>query len=358
MEGRMLELICQQRYQEKKGIPVDISGYRNHGGASDTSPAPGPAPNRGAIQLSKPNSRVLIPPGTWGAWTPLVALKIEVDLKIEPTSALEQTLVEGSGSFLFSIDQHAPAASVVSAGGTPMYVRAAGAFAPDGGVHPVPTGRWVTLGFQHDGFARMQLLIDGQLVGESIVDESVPGVSAPGVSVGNRVAGGQPLLGNIEELRVWRLDPRQMKRDFLSRPYTSHTAACWEELLRQLARWLRENPVSAGRLTRLLETLQRQFLHGLLLLPQAEQAQARRIVNRYELLWRQGRIDGPEMAAVFVEFIRWMRRHGLDPESGPVWSELEPLLRQISEATHAHLNCDQAAQRFRDLMRHADREAR
>jgi len=352
----MLELICQQRYRVD-GIPVDTnSKYRNHGAASDTSPAPGPAPDRGAIQFANPASQVLIPLGTLGAWSPLVALKIEVDLRIEPTGALDQTLVEGNGSFLFYIDQHAPAASVM-AEGAPMYVRASGQFAPDGAFHPVPTGRWVTLGFEHDGFAKMRVLIDGNLVGETIVDAGVPGVSAPGVSVGNRVAGGRPLLGDIEELRIWRLDPNEMKRQFLCRPYTAKTAKCWEDIVRKVGQWLRDHPAQAKSIANDLAALRRQLMHGIYLLPLAEQDHLRGILNRYQRLWCQGHIHGPEMAGVFTDYIGWIRRHGLDPESGSAWTELKPALERMRHDLHGiNWNCDPEAQALFELIRRAQGE--
>jgi hypothetical protein len=223
----------------------------------------------------------------------------------------------------------------------------------------VPTNRWVTLAFEHDGFAKMQLLVDRQLVGEAIVDNNVPGVAGSGVSVGNRLSGSRPLLGDIEELRIWRFDPRQMQRDFLCRPYTAKTAKCWEDIFRRIGQWLRDHPAEAQSLADAIAALQRKMLHGLYLLPQAERTQLSRVAGHYQQLWCDGNIEGPEMSAIFIEFIRILRRHGLDPASEPVWNELKSQLQQMSTELHGFdLNCDPAVLALSGLIRDADKEAK
>jgi hypothetical protein len=205
----------------------------------------------------------------------------------------------------------------------------------------------------------MQLLIDGKLVGENIVDNGVAGVAGSGVSVGNRLSGGRPLLGAIEELRIWRLDPRQMKRNFLCRPYTAKTAMCWTDIFRQIGQWLRDHPAEAQTIANDISALERKVLHGLYLLPQPERAHLRNVVNRYQQLWCSGNIEGPEMSAVFVDFIRLIRKQGLDPESQPVWNELKTLLQRMHTDLHKiDLNCDPAGKAFMDLIRNADKEVK
>lgn len=351
-------MICQQRYREL-GIPVDVSPYRNHGAAVDTVVAAGPAPGRGAIRFGPPTSRVAIPLGEWGAWSPLVALRVEVNVRLDPAAARTQVLVEGDGSFRFLIDEFAPAAVIDRPGGTQTYIRAAGAFSPDGQLHKVPSNRWTTLGLEHDGYARFQLRIDGVVVAETIVSDGVPSVQAGGVSVGNALGGNLPMHGDLEELRVWRYDPRGMKREFLGRPHSEETAHCWEDLFRALAQWLRDHPAEAGSLIRQIEAQRRALLHGLSLLPRADLEHVRKLGLHYGNLWRQGRLGGREMKDVFVEFIRVVRGHGLDPEADPRWRELKALVRRISlELPEADLDCDPAIRGLEKAIRRADREAR
>jgi hypothetical protein len=354
----VLEMICQQRYREL-GIPVDVSPYRNHGAAAGTTAAAGPAPGRGAIHFGTPASRVAIPLGEWGAWAPLVALKVEVDVRLDPAAARTQVLVAGEGSFQFAIEELAPAAVVTGPGGTQMYVRADGTFSPDGQLHKVPANQWVTLGLEHDGYARMLLRIDGVVVGQTIVNAGVPGVTGAGVSVGNAAGGNVPIHGDLEELRVWRYDPRAMKRDFLGRPYSEETAHCWEDLFRALFQWMRDHPADADSLVRLLDAQRRALLHGLGLLPPAELDHLRKLGRHYENLWRQGRLGGREMTDVFVGFIRVVRAHGLDPTADPRWGELKALLRRIHlELPEADLDCDPEIRGLEKAIRRAEREAR
>jgi hypothetical protein len=98
----MLELILQQRYRVS-GIPVDISPFRNHGTAFNTLGVAGPASDHDVVQFPHPTSQVKIGLGTMGAWSPLVALKIEVVARVDPQAGRTLTLVEGDGSYRFGI---------------------------------------------------------------------------------------------------------------------------------------------------------------------------------------------------------------------------------------------------------------
>ena len=91
-----------------------------------------------------------------------------------------------------------PAATIMSAATTPL--RRTNKY------HPVPANRWVTLGFHHDGFAKMRLFIDDELVGEAIVEGGIPPVQGLGVSIGNDVDQDDlQFPGEIDEVRIWRL---------------------------------------------------------------------------------------------------------------------------------------------------------
>src|SRR5581483_2908697 len=100
----MLELICQERYRVD-GIPVDIGPYHNHGRRHDTARVAGTAAGQSAIAFPNPDSRVSIS-AAGGQWTPLVALRIEVRAKVNPSAASNLTLVDG-GSFRFRIVESA-----------------------------------------------------------------------------------------------------------------------------------------------------------------------------------------------------------------------------------------------------------
>jgi hypothetical protein len=336
----MIELISQQRYREK-ATPVDIGPYHNHGTPFDTASAAGTVPGRTAVAFPNAGSRVSISPGQKGQWTPLVGLRIEVLAKLDPHAALMLTLLEGHGAFWFGVGQTALEAMFQGPPGSGTYVRSADAFAPDGQMHAVPANRWVTLGFDHDGYSRMQLLIDDRVVGETPVSAGIPPVQSAGVSIGNKVGGGQPLLGIVDEVRVWRLYPKEIAEEFWCRPYTAATAKCWEDLFKAVRSWAAAHPSDLNTLLDLLSVQLRAFIRALHLLPASEQARMRAILNEYLRLWCSGRIDGHEMRNVVDRWVAALRSQGIDPALGVLGSELHTLRQRSGLDPHQlALHCD------------------
>jgi hypothetical protein len=349
----MLELILQQRYRVD-GIPVDISPYRNHGIGFDAPKAPGPAPDHDVVLFPHPASRVSIGLGTQRAWAPLLALKVEVLARVDPRAARTLTLVEGDKSFRFGILETALEASFHGPPGGGTYIRSDSSYAPDGQFHAAPANRWARLGFSHDGFGKMKLFIDGAVVAETTVAGAVPAVQAGGVSIGNAVTGGTPLLGEIDEVSIWRAYPRGVDQEFLCRPYDKATAQCWEAVFRAVRDWVKREPTEAQALASLLAAQQRRLLRTLFLLPPAEQTKVRASLQEYARLWCQGRIDGPEMREVLRRWLAALRQHGVDPASDPYRAELESLRQRAAIDPRAlTLDCDPAAAAFLRLLEQA-----
>lgn len=347
----MLELICQQRYRVA-GVPTDLTPYRNHGISIDAPRAPGPH-GGDVIQFPNPDSRVAIGLGKLGAWAPLQALKIEVVARLDPSASRVLGLVEGDGSFFFHVGETALEARVVGPSGSAMHVRSADADAPGGRLHAVPTNRWTTLGFYHDGFARMQLSIDGRIVGEKIVSGGVPPVQAAGVAIGNSLGDGNALRGEIDEVRIWRLDPNEMRREFLCRPYDAATARCWEAIFRAVRAWIAGHPTQAKTLLDLLDARMNNFIRGLFLLPKAEQETLRAILQDFAKHWCEGPIDGAQMGKVLHRWLAELRRLGLDPAGGLDTGDIQAQLSGI-DLKSLTLDCDPAAIAFMQLVRKAD----
>ncbi len=349
----MLELISQQRYREK-ATPVDVGPYHNHGTPVDTASAAGTVPGRTAISFPDAGSRVSISPGDKGQWTPLVGLRIEVVAKVDPQAAYQLTLLEGHGAFWFGIGQTALEASFEGPPGSGTYVRSADAFSPDGSLHAVPANRWVRLGFDHDGYSRMQLLIDGTIVGETPVTAGVPPVQNTGVSIGNKVGGGQPLLGIVDEVRVWRLYPKEMRDEFWCRPYTAATAKCWEEFFKAVQNWAATHPADLKTLLDLLSVQLRALVRSLYLLPASEQAAIRAILKEYLRLWCAGRIDGHEMRSVLDRLVAALRSQGIDPVFGALGAELDALRQRSGlDPKQLALHCDPKLAAFLKHLEHA-----
>lgn len=358
----MLELICHQTYTWQ-GLPADKSPYRNHGTAINTGGSyDGVTPGSGVVTFTGPTSRVRIPTGQ--SWRPLTALKIDALVRVQPRAERAPVLVAGHASFRFGLLDGLLTASFENASGTNSLLHSGEAYAPDGRPHPVPANRWVRLGFHHDGFARMRLFIDGELVAEAPADGGVPPVGSLGVAIGNAAdADGARFPGEIDEIQIWRLDPRAVKREFLDRPLTRRAARCWEEYAVAVGRWAQEHPAQARALAQRLGALNRDELRALYLLPDAEQGRMRSLLAAIGRLWGAGRIAGPEMRAALCDWVTAMHRigradgliaaaHALRAEFGGRRPHLPDILA-----------CDRQLAAFLDLLRDAleqcgpDREA-
>jgi hypothetical protein len=338
-------MICQQRYRIA-GLPVDLSPYRNHGIATATGVAPGPGIAGQAITFDAVNSAVHVKPGSAGAWQPLTALKIEVDVRVpDPTLARTLCLIEGDAAFRFQIFEHAIEATLFTGGGIePTHLRAADAFAPDHAFHPVVPGRWVTLGLYHDGFAKTQLTMDGRLVAETLVKGSVAGVGAGGVSIGNGLGGGTPLHGAISEVRVWRLDPQAIRREFLCRPIDADVVECLAATFEQTQAWIAAHPDEAAQLVALVEARTAQVIRTLQLLPDKERDQARAALDHMTGLWCQGRIDGKAMEKALAAWRAVLARAGVADTSDTDAARI----RDIAAASFpdVSIKCDKALRKF------------
>jgi hypothetical protein len=290
------------------------------------------------------------PPAREHQWAPLVALRIEVVAKVDPVAALAQTILEGDGSFRFGINQHALDATFSGPPGSDTHVRSDGAHAPDGVFHQVPANQWVTLAFDHNGYSEMQLSIEGVVVGRTAVSAGIPPVQIGGVTVGNRRVGGQPLVGAIDRLRVWRSDPDEIRREFWCRPFTRHSADCWEAYFRAVADWAAKHPADLATLVATIETRLRALLHGLWTLPAAQQAEIRKILQELMKLWCAGHLHSHRMRDVLRELVAAIDRAGLGSMLRST-GDIEQLARRAHLALPTA--CDPAVAGFLQLLEQA-----
>jgi len=347
----MLQLICQERFRAL-GIPVDIGPFHNHGTPWDAPPAAGTAPGQTAISFPHPASHVAIKLTDPKQWSPLVALRIQIAANVNPLAARTLTLIEGDGAFRFSIMEEALEASFAGASGSGFYVRSDETYAPDGRFHRVPANRWATLGLDHNGYSAVRLSIDGKIVGEANVSAAVPPVLAGGVTIGNNATRTHPLLGVIDEVQIWRIDPEAMRQEFWCRPHTQATARCWEEIFRAVREWGASHPADLAALLDIISGRQWGFVRDLFLLPPAEQSEIRAILKESARLWCKGQIDGNEMRAVLDKWVAALRRTGLAAAIAPN-PELEAIRKRARLDHHFALACDPKAAGFLLLLEHA-----
>jgi hypothetical protein len=176
----------------------------------------------------------------------------------------------------------------------------------------------------------MRLFIDGDLIGEALVDGAIPPVKGAGVSIGNSATGdGEQFPGAIDEVTIWRRDPRMMRREFLGRPFTPQAAACWQSLAEAVLAW---RGLNEGRFLEIVgrSTNQRdRLLRAIYLLPEGDQAKLRAAQADFAKLWFAGSVKGPEMRRVLCDWVGLLRSFGVDPWSDPegniLWKEIASL---------------------------------
>lgn len=334
----MWELIAHQRYRAA-GTPVDLSQYHNHGTAAGTGPAPGPLAGQAAIAFPTAGSAVAVAP-LHRQWSPLAALRIATTVYVDTGAALLQTLIEGPGAFRFGINQNALDAQFEGPGTN--HIRSDGTYAPDGAFHAVPANQWVTLGFEHDGCARMRLTIDGNVVAETAVTSGIPPVQGI-VTIGNDAARLHRWVGAIDELQVWRLYPKAIEQEFLCRPYSRHTAQCWEAMFRSMQAWAKAHPADAAALVDVIAATMQPFVRGLFELPAADQAEMRALLAEQRALWCAGRIDGPAMRGALERFAAAVRAHGLNAALTAGRAETDAVRARVELDHPLDLACDPKA---------------
>jgi hypothetical protein len=164
-------------------------------------------------------------------------------------------------------------------------------------------------------------------------------VQSGGVAIGNRIGGGQPLLNEIKEVRIWRRDPNAMKREFLCRPYNAASAACWEAIFRTVKQWQKDHPAAAKTLIQQLQTHQLNLLRAVSLLPPPDQKEGRDIIQEIAGLWCKGQIDDSHMRHAIRRWIAFLSRHNIDYGSPPsLAAELESLKQRYGLKFDLH--CD------------------
>jgi hypothetical protein len=314
------ELICHHTYKWH-GLATDLSVYDSHGqierlNASTDFQENGATPASGAWQIH-PNGRVFVP--TSAAWKRLVGVRFECTFRLTSIQTHWQMLIHAHKAFkVYASNQYLFAA-----------FRGDPALYPDSqwdivstlknGVqlpgYRLPANKWVRLLFEHDGMTQMRISVDGEAVTSPYgVLSSVPGVGPKGIGIGNSVEDGDmPLPGEIDEVKVWRLDPNRVRKQFIDRPMDQETADCWTRHVHSLRDAFRKHPDCARKLTREIPSALDRWLR--MVISQGPETRQRfaDVRERYAELWREGRIDGPEMRKLLREWCAWLQMIGIDP---------------------------------------------
>ncbi len=160
----------------------------------------------------------------------------------------------------------------------------------------------------------MSLFVDGEAVTSphgvlSVFRES----EQKGICIGNSVEDGdQPFPGEIDEVKVWRLDPNRIRKQFLDRPVDKATADCWARHVQSLHDAFRRHPDCAKKLTAAIRDAMDRWLRAVVSGPGNARAFRRRAGGDCGSLAR-GQDRQPEMRKLLADWCAWLRLVGIDP---------------------------------------------
>ena len=355
----MWELICHHTYK-LEGLPVDLSMYESNGErqAADFLPD-GVAPGSGALRFQQPQSRVRIPADAGSPWQTLGGVRIEATARVLAQVGHWQTLVAADGAFKFFFrDAHLIAEFSVAPGTSTLPWSFSGVdhdglstaeygagFAPF--EHRV--NAWRTFGFAHDGIDSVELTVDGDVVARRRgLAAGIRGVGAAGVHIGNAPGNaGHCLEGDVDEVRIWRLDPNAMKRAFLSRPFDDASAECWTRIFRAMGDALARDPECAQRLAAEIPAVFDRIHRAIVQSSSSARERFALLRAEYARLWSFGQFEGPAMAAVLAELCALLRAAGISPTDDPEVRALltSPCMMMLRDACKGlDLECDPKGQ--------------
>lgn len=316
----MWELVCYHTYKWC-GLATDLSCYGSDGAVTGASfLQDGAAVGSGALRFG-PGDGVHIETGP--AFRPLVGVRVECAFRVT-TSGHPKTLIEADKAFkIFVGNGYLFAAFRKPSIYGGMDWAELNTF-KDGIQFPgyrVPIGPWMRLQFVHDGLTRMQLSVNGAAVTRGVLS-GVPGVGPKGIRIGNAIDKDEPFGGDIDEIKIWRTDPNEPRRQFVRRPIDRETADCLARYLQSLNAALLKHPDCAKRLRRDLVAALDRFRRAVAEQGPETRQKFQEFCYRYALLWHAGRIDGGKMRAALADWCAWLKLIGISPEGDEAYHDL------------------------------------
>jgi hypothetical protein len=340
----MWELICHHQYRWGT-IAADRSKWRSDGRAASVTPLPGDAGLRFATQ----QSRVIIPRKEGDAWGSIRAIRVEIVASRPHGAGFGHlggggTLIDADQSFRVGFDGGLQEIIIQMLGQTVS-------FRPD-----LPADNWVTISFWHDGVNQLHYgwsytlasgLGEGAGGGSPFyVPGQVPPVGPEGVWIGNRI--GAPagyLNGNIQSVKIWRLDPNTMIKKFLGRPFTPSQLDCWIKFKKKLDEVTAQDPECAVWLDRTIGQIRADFLQRLSQKSPEKVGEFQAMCTAYQELWAAGKVGSPEMKALMARLRDWLKSEHLfavdDPDLQGTLSN--PCFRTFTAAVGG-IECDPQSQ--------------
>jgi hypothetical protein len=334
------ELICHHTYKWG-GTATDLSVYDSHGTTAGLDASnfrqDGATPGSGAWKFhATTRNGILIQPNA--GWGPLVGVRVEFTARINTVAfaRVGQTLIDADNSFHIAAYQRQIGARFR---GDPVVYGPAWDWVVSN--FRMKNDQWVRFVWEHDGLSEMRLIIDGVETVQHMVLSGVPGVGPKGISIGNTLDGQHPWAGDIDEVKVWRLNPRRVRNQFLGRPIDKATADCWARYVDSLRAAFAKYPDCAKKLTAGMRDAVNRSAREIAVQGPETRRRTSELAARYAELWATNDIDGPEMAGVTSDLVTWLRLIGVQPDEDERTKELKSSrCWKLITSELAGLDCD------------------
>jgi len=220
------ELLLHHSYSGTPGVIFDDSPKRrNHGRAVGLNPADyqadGLSSGSGAIRFHN-NGMVRVVPSE--VWDGLSVVRCEIVCWCDAGGG--GVLVDG-GSFKFWLLDGAPSFQYELAN-----TGSGKAFGPvsSDGTPPVPFNQWVTMSFFFDGIiGNSSYSLGSTPLTQFDSGQPAPLAATNKIVVGNGLDGRDPFRGLIDDIKIWRLDPKWVDKTFTHRPVDPRVRDCWDK---------------------------------------------------------------------------------------------------------------------------------
>jgi hypothetical protein len=334
------ELICHHTYKWN-GTATDLSVYDSHGTTAGLDPSnfhqDGATPGSGAwrFRATERNGIIIQPNAGWG---PLVGVRVEFTARVRTVAfaRVGATLIDANNSFHIG-----------------EYQRRIGAkFRGDPAVYGpswdwvvsnfrMPNDQWVHFTWEHDGLTEMRLTIDGAEVVRHPVLSGVPAVGTEGISIGNTLDGRHPWTGDIDDVKVWRLNPDRVRNQFLGRPIDRATADCWARYVDSMRAAFAKYPDCAKKLTTAMRDAVNRSVREIAAQGPETRRRTSELAARYAELWATNDVDTPQMRHAISDLATWLRLIGVQPDEDESTKELKSSrCWKLITSELAGLDCD------------------
>jgi len=284
------ELLLHHSYAGTPGVIFDDSpGRKSHGRAVDLTASDfwkdGAGAGSGAVAIKRPDSRVSVTPV--GGWHQLSGIKCEFVCRWE-SGGPAGMLIDG-GSFTFSIN----------GSGTPNFTysivgdKSGVAFGPvsGDGTPAVPPDQWVTIGFVCAAYDGISFNLPKGKVEyfNDLFDANL--LPTARIAIGNELGGGRPWVGQIDDVKVWRLDPHWVDNNFTNRPVDPGIQDCWLRWNEALKQALKDDPECAIYVMQLFQNAVKAITKRAMTTDPATKATWQDAVNQYQSTWPTGDLN-------------------------------------------------------------------